>query len=366
MTTTRALVTGAHGARPSVRTVVLDPLGERDVLVEIAAAAVCRTELLTIDRDGPATVLGHAAMGTVTSVGAAVTRVRVGDAVVVPGTRQCGACFMCDNGAPGACDEIFEYFERRVGVDSDGEVIWSDGGTGTHAERMVFVESNVVRVEGLLDAEVLALLGCGVTSGAGAVLDVAKVRPGQSVAISGCGHLGLWMVQAARLGGATTIIAIDDHPNRRDLALAMGATHAIDTGDDVVESVRALTGGRGADVALEAAGTTLAMEQSLAMSRLGGTVVPTGLESEHAVVRLSNLEYALGSRTIVGSQCGGGDVLRLIPEYEGMLARGDLDAASIITARYPLEGAAAVYDAIADPHHLTGIIVMPSSRRSER
>ena len=364
MTSTRALVT--DGTRVRVVTVVLDPLGPTDVLVEIAAAAVCRTELLTIVRDGPTTVLGHAAAGTVTSVGSDVTRVRVGDAVVVPGTRQCATCFTCVNGAPGACDEIFEYFERRVGVDDDGEVVWSDGGTGTHAERMVFVESNVVRVEGLVDPEVLALLGCGVTSGVGAVLDVGKLRAGQTVAISGLGHLGLWMVQAARLAGATTIIAIDPDEHRRGLALEMGATHAIDAGDDVVDRVRALTGGRGVDVALEAAGTTLAMEQSLLMSRLGGTVVPTGLESEHAVVRLPNLDYALGSRTIVGSQCGGGDVLRLIPEFERMLARGDLDAASIITASYALDDAASVYDAIADPTHLTGIIRMPALTRSER
>lgn len=366
MIRTRALVARGDGSRPRVIDVDLRPPGEREVLVEIIAAAVCRTELLTIDRrsadpdaaPGPPTILGHAAVGVVSAVGGDVERVRPGQPVIVTGTRQCGRCFFCTHGAPGACDEIFRYMTREIGTAADGEEIFSDGGIGTHAERMVFPESNVVPIRGGADPRHLAMLGCGIPSGAGAVSEVAKVRSGESVAVSGCGHVGLWMIQAARAAGAGTIIAIDPDPARRDIALGMGATHVLDPGDAVVQHVRALTEGRGVDVGLEAAGTTAAMEQSFEMTRYGGRVVPTGLESEVARVSLNNLQYSLGSRTITGAQCGGGDVLSLVPRLERMLEDGILDARSILTAERSLEDAAEVYDLLALPAHLTGVLMM--------
>jgi S-(hydroxymethyl)glutathione dehydrogenase/alcohol dehydrogenase len=364
---TRALVARGDGSAPEVMRVELDPLGARDVLVQIAASAVCRTELMSIDRGtarpgaadplvGRLTVLGHAATGTVVAVGPAVTRFSAGDRVVVTGTRQCGECFFCTNGAPGACDEIFAAMERRVGRTAEGETVWSDGGIGAHAERMTYLDSNLVRIEGAAPDEQLALLGCGITSGLGAVLEVGEVHPGQSVAVSGCGQLGLWMVQAARLAGATTVIAIEPDPWRRERALALGATHALDASGDVPAAVRALTDGRGADVGLEAAGSTLAMRQSFEATRYGGTVVPTGLESETAEVALNNLQYALGSRRIQGAQCGGGDVRRLVPRFEALLASGVLRPELVITTSYGLDDAPAAYPAMADPTQLTGII----------
>ncbi len=365
MIITRALLATGDGSRPAVREVMLRDPGAREVLVEITASAVCRTELQTIDRaladpdapPGPPTVLGHAGVGVVSAAGADVTRVRAGDTVVITGTRQCGSCFFCTHGAPGACDDIFRFMTRAVGG-SGGEEIFTDGGMGTHAERMVFPESNVVRIAGRGDPRHLAMLGCGVPSGAGAVQEVARVRPGESVAVSGCGHVGLWMIQAARHAGAAQIIAIDPHPVRRALARTLGATDVLPPDEDVVARVRELTGGRGADVGLEAAGTTLAMEQSFELTRYGGRVVPTGLESEVARVSLNNLQYALGSRTITGSQCGGGDVLRTVPRLEALLEAGDLRAAPILTAERPLERAAELYDLIADPVHLTGVVTM--------
>ncbi|GAA2244099.1 zinc-binding dehydrogenase [Herbiconiux moechotypicola] len=362
----RAVVARGDGSVPELVEVLLDPLGPRDVLVEIGASAVCRTELMTIDRrradpvagapDGRRRVLGHAAAGRVTAVGGEVTRVRAGDAVVVTGTRQCGECFFCRRGAPGACDRIFALMERRVGETADGEEIGSDGGIGAHVDRLVYDESNLVRVRGSLPDEELALLGCGGPSGAGAVFDVAGVGPGQSVGISGCGHLGLWMVQAAVLAGAETVVAIDPDPWRRSRALALGAHHALDAGDDVVDRVHALTGGRGVDVGMEAAGSTLAMRQSFDYTRYGGRVVPTGLESERAVVSLDNLQYSLGSRTIVGAQCGGGDVRSSVPRLERLVARGRLSARALITGRYGLADAARAYAALDDPHQLTGVL----------
>ena len=143
---------------------------------------------------------------------------------------------------------------------------------------MVLRDSGVVAVDTGLSDEHLSLLGCGVTAGVGAVLNLAEVQAGSSVAVIGCGALGLWMIQGARVAGATTIVAVEPRAERRELARAVGATHALDPADgDPVAAVKALTGGRGADYALEAAGPPEAMAQALAMTRPAGTMVPAGL-----------------------------------------------------------------------------------------
>lgn len=367
----RALVAHGDGSAPRVIEVLLQEPGPDEVLVEIAAAAVCSSERMVVDRGlavgeslrTPATVLGHAAVGVVTRAGAGVTRAAPGDTVIVTGTRQCGACWFCAHGIPGACDEIFRFMQRRVGETASGEEVWTDGGMGTHAERMVLPASNVVRVEGLAADEHLALLGCGVTSGVGAVRDVAGLRAGQSVSISGLGHLGLWMVQGARACGAGTIIALDPSQHRRRAALRLGATIALEPDADAAERIREHTEGRGVDVALEAAGTVRAIREAFSFARYGGTVVPTGLESEIAEVRLDNLQLSLGSRRVIGSQCGGGDVLRMVPDFERMLADGSLSADPVITARFALDDAAEAYEHLTDPERFTSVIVMPSAAR---
>ena len=144
-----------------------------------------------------------------------------------------------------------------------------------------------------LSDEHLSLLGCGVTAGVGAVLNLAEVQAGSSVAVVGCGALGLWMIQGARVAGATTIVAVEPRAERRELARAVGATHALDPADgDPVAAVKALTGGRGADYALEAAGPPEAMAQALAMTRPAGTMVPAGWETLSSTVTLPAVDFA--------------------------------------------------------------------------
>lgn len=363
---TRALVAHGGRARPRVEDVTLDAPARDEVVVRVRAAAVCSTERLVVAGDGPARVLGHAGFGHVIEVGADVRRVRAGDPVVITGTRQCGVCPMCELGVPGACDDIFRGMERVVGRTANGDELRTDGGMGTHADHAVVLESNVVRVAGELDPHVLALLGCGITSGVGAVREVAAVERGQSVSIAGCGHLGLWMVQAARLAGASPIIAIDPSAHRRGLALTMGATHAIPHSDGVVVDVRSRTSGRGVDVALEAAGTARAVAEALAGARYGGVVVPTGLEAEDATVTLPMLEIALASKRVEGSQCGGGDVLRIVPAYEALLERGELDATDVITEIVPLEAAQHVHAALGDERTITIVLTMSTEQAKEQ
>ena len=178
-----------------------------------------------------------------------------------------------------------------------------------------------------LPDDVLSLLGCGITSGVGAVFNVAEVKPGRSVAILGLGHLGLWMIQGARLAGARTDHRGRADRRRREMAGRLGATDLVDPADgDPVEQVRALTGGRGADYVLEAAGMTAAQEQALTTARRAGTIVLTGVERLGATITYPQFELALQGRRVLSCQNGNVRMRRDLPLFVGMLEDGRLDA----------------------------------------
>ena len=168
----------------------------------------------------PPTILGHASMGEVVEVGAGVTHVKVGHRVIVPGTSECGVCFYCSIGRPDQCSETFDRggIWPHVADRRNGEPVSAAGNVGGYAEVMNVTANQVFPIESDLPDEWLGLLGCGITTGLGSVFNVAKVQPGSSVAVVGLGHLGQWMVQAAKLAGARQIIAIDPIGYRRELA----------------------------------------------------------------------------------------------------------------------------------------------------
>ena len=232
-----------------------------------------------------------------------------------------------------------------------------EAGVGTYCERMIYRESNLVAVHSDLPPEQLALFGCGVMSGVGAVLEVGQVQQGDTVAVVGCGHLGLWMIQAAKLAGASQIIAVEPIASRRDLAGQLGATHLVDPGDDPVDQVKQLTGGRGVDVALEAGGTVSAMEQSFLMARVAGTVVPTSMVSRDAVVTLPNYEYAISAKKVHSCQTGGGNFVRNVPRFIRMVESGALQIEPIISATYPLDRVNDAVQAMRDRSVITGVVL---------
>jgi S-(hydroxymethyl)glutathione dehydrogenase/alcohol dehydrogenase len=365
---TLAVVVTGPGA-VEVSTIRLRATGPGEVLVAISASAMCITDALGIDGAGltPYPLIpGHSAVGTVVEVGPAVERIAVGDRVAVTGTAQCGHCYWCLHGSPSACADILGGMSRMVGWNDDGDEIHVDGGLGTMAERMLLRASNLVVIEpGDVPDVQLAALGCGIASGVGAVLEVARVAAGDSVAVHGCGNLGLWMVQAAHDAGADPIIVIDPIAERRRLALRLGATHALEPSPDLVERVRELTGGRGVDASFEAAGLTSVMETAFATARNGGTVVPTGMESPTASVTINGYEFALGAKRILSSQTGGGDVQRTIPEFLDLLRAGRLHADPIITRTFDLMDFAAAVDAARSRTVITGVVVMGGGARAE-
>ncbi|GAB3615564.1 zinc-dependent alcohol dehydrogenase family protein [Okibacterium endophyticum] len=340
-----------------------------EVLVRMDASAICTTDANGLRGMSPAPrpfITGHSATGIVEEVGADVTRTRVGDRIVVAGSMECGECFTCLRGAPSQCERMWEgiFTPHHVGTSRvDGARIAADGGAGALGEYMLYRERCYAVVESDLPVEQLALLGCGVLSGVGAVLEVARVRPGDSVVIVGCGHLGLWMVQGARLAGAATIIAVEPIAARRDLARQLGATHVVDPSEhNVAAAVQDLTGGRGADVALEASATTEAMTQIFDLARHGGIVVPTSM-SETAPTDQATfpaLPLALFGKQIRGSQSGGGHIRRDIPRFAALIESGALQAAPFVSRTYRLdESQAAMDDALARVN-ITGIVLNQS------
>src|SRR5215469_14763646 len=197
----------------------LDPAPGR-VLIRTGASPFCSTdcvnwrgELFKI----PPTILGHASMGEVVELGAGVDHINVGDRVIVPGTSECGVCFYCSIGRPDQCSETFDRggIWPHVANRKTGEPVSAAGNVGGYAEVMNVTANQVFPVHTDLPDEWLSLLGCGITSGVGAVLNVAMVAPGSNVAIFGLGHIGQWMVQAARIAGARRIIAVDPIEWRR-------------------------------------------------------------------------------------------------------------------------------------------------------
>jgi S-(hydroxymethyl)glutathione dehydrogenase/alcohol dehydrogenase len=327
------------------------------VLVRTGASPFCSTDILNWRGQLgkiPPTILGHASMGEVVEVGAGVAHLRPGQRVIVPGTSECGICFYCSIGRPDQCSETFDRggIWPHVADRGNGQPVSAAGNVGGYAELMNVTANQVFPIESDLPDESLGLLGCGITTGLGAVFNVARVEAGSSVAVVGLGHLGQWMVQAAKVAGARRIVAVDP------LAGRLGATDLVDPGaDDPVAQVRALTEGRGADYVLEAATLASAQTQAILMSRRAGTVVLSSVERADAVVTVPQVAIAVQSRAIVSTQNGNVRMRRDLPRFIRMLENGWVTAEPIVTSRYPLDGINEALQASIDKRDLSGVIV---------
>jgi S-(hydroxymethyl)glutathione dehydrogenase / alcohol dehydrogenase len=361
----KSTVVTEMGRPVEVLDVEMLPLAPHRVLVRTGATPFCATDVMNagglFGKEAP-TILGHASTGVVEELGPEVTGVRVGDRVVVHGTAECVRCFYCARGLTDQCSVIFDRADGPPAVArlDDGRLVTAAGNVGGYAELMSADSRQVVPVDTTLSDVELGLLGCGVTTGLGSVFNVARVVPGSDVAVVGCGQLGLWMIQAARLAGAGQVIASDPDAARRELALRAGATTAIDpSAADPVEQVRELTGGHGVTYALEAAGPAVAQRQAILMSHRGGTAVLTGCEPLGAELVLPQVPMALHGRTVVSSQNGRVRMHSDIPRYVRMLEDGRLDASFIVTGEYSL---AQINEAIADSrdHRSVSGVIVPS------
>ncbi|QBE50285.1 zinc-binding alcohol dehydrogenase [Leucobacter triazinivorans] len=309
----------------------------------------------------PPTILGHASIGEVVEVGPGAPAALVGRRVVVPGTPECGACYYCSIGEPWQCGELFDLggIYPDVARGADGALISCAGCVGGYAELMSISANQVFPIDSDLPSDVLSMLGCGVSTGVGSVVNIAGLRPGESVAIVGAGHLGLWMLQAARAFGAGRIFVIEPHAGRRAIAERLGADLVLDgvDGEATVARVQEATGGRGVDIALEAAGPTAAQRLAVRLTRRGGRTVLSGFEIGGADVALPQVETALQSRQILSTQNGHVHMRTDLQRYAGLLERGLLDPKPVYTRSYALDELDLARDRSGSLEDVCGIVV---------
>jgi S-(hydroxymethyl)glutathione dehydrogenase / alcohol dehydrogenase len=360
----RAAVLEEFGAPMPVRDLALRDPAAHEVLVRTVAAPFCSTDWLgwrAMRGKIPPVVLGHTALGVVEQCDGGEGGFGVGDLVVVAGTPQCDECFYCGIGRPDQCARLFESPEPVIATDQAGRPVRAAGRVGAYAELIIADRTQVWRVDGSLPPTHLSLLGCGITTGHGAIVNVAEVRPGASVAVVGLGHLGQWCVQAARVAGAAEIIGVDPVAGRRATAAALGATQVVDPTDyDPVEQVRSLTEGRGADVVVEAAGPELAVQQAVAMSRRAGTVVLIGVQWAEGRVSLPQNAIAIHGRRILSCQNGQSVMARDLARCVELMTTGEYDARPIVTSVYTLGQVNEALYASGRLHDLSGVITFPS------
>jgi len=313
-----------------------------EVKVKVAATAICHSDIHDINGDfggGLPFVGGHEVAGRVQETGAGVTAVAPGDPVIVSLLESCGRCFYCMTGRPYFCETKVTYDIRGTLTNQKGEDVIQKARVGGFAEYVLVHESQLVKIADGLSMDVACLLGCGVTTGFGAVVNRAKVPPMSSVAVIGVGGVGLNSVQGAVICGANPIIAVDIVGSKLTRAKEFGATHAVDAkAADPVTAVKGLTAGRGVDYVFVTVGSSAALGQAFAMLAKRGTAVMVGLPpAADPPVSLPAGEFALTEKTVtggfMGSICLQVDIPGIIALYK--VGRYKLD--ELIAGRYPFE-----------------------------
>ena len=338
----------------------LDP-GPRDVVVRVTASGLCHSDLSVINGTlpmPPPAVLGHEGAGVVEWVGAEVSRVKEGDRVIGSFIPACGTCWFCLHDQSNLCENTYTVMMNPRCERSDGTHLPTMTGLGTFAEQMTCDEMSVVKVETDLPDEQLALIGCGVTTGVGAALNTARVEPGSTVVVIGCGGVGQAVIQGARIAGAARIIAVDPVAFKRDTALKLGATDAVDPeAGDVVAQVQALTGGRGADYAFEVIGVPDLITQAFNCVRNGGAAIAVGVPRFDALVNLPTYPLVLGEKRLLGTVYGSANVRRDFPRLVGLVETGRLDIGDMVSSTIPLDDINKGFDAMKAGEVIRSVIV---------
>jgi S-(hydroxymethyl)glutathione dehydrogenase/alcohol dehydrogenase len=336
------------------------PPGPGDAVVEISASGVCHTDLSVLEGAlpyPPPLVLGHEACGTVTWVGDQVTTVKVGDQVISSPDPMCRECWFCIHGQPNLCSALYLPPAHRV-KRPDGSGAFAFSGLGTFAEQMVVDQAYLVPVHTDLPAAELALIGCGVTTGVGAVVNTAQVRPGATVAVIGCGGVGLAAIQGARLSGAGRIIAVDLLESKLSMAAKFGATDLIVPGEASAEDqVLELTGGLGVDVGVEVVGRVETISSAIAMTRRGGDVVVVGAVPMDAQLQIPAFEFLTSEKRLTGSAFGSSDIRRDFPRFVRLVETGQLDLAGLISATIDLSEVNMALEALKNGQAIRSVIV---------
>jgi S-(hydroxymethyl)glutathione dehydrogenase / alcohol dehydrogenase len=323
----------------------LEPPRRNEVLVRLLASGICRSDVALIDGKWPARlpmVLGHEGAGVMEDVGDGVDPARIGEHVVLTFTPACGRCRFCLQGRVNLCTEAARCMDEGVMPDGTTRLSWS--GRRVHhlalvssfATHAVVPANAAITVSAELDPRLACLLGCGVLTGVVSVTRRANVRPGESVAVFACGGVGLAAVVGAALVSAYPIVAVDPVPAKRDLALRLGASHAVDpSAEDPVAAIRRLVPG-GVDSAFEALGFPAVAEQAFAATRTGGKTVLIGQPAMGVTVPLPVYELTQFEHDVLGTHIGGATPALDIPALAMLANAGRMDLSPLVTHRFRL------------------------------
>ncbi len=321
--------------------VQIGTVGPREVVVQTVAAGVCHSDLHFMEGKYPCpvpAVLGHESAGVVETVGSQVTYLKPGDHVISCISGFCGACAYCLSGRPNLCDKEGMAADPAGGprLRRGDQAVYQFFDLSSFAEQLLVHEHMLVKIRPDMPLDKAALIGCGVTTGVGAVCNTARVRPGETVVVIGCGGIGLNAIQAAAIVGAGRIIAVDRVASKLDMAKAFGATDTVDaSATDPVGAVIELTGG-GVEHAFEAIGLKATAEQAFQMLRKGGTATVIGMIPFGERVEIDGFQLLLEKR-LQGSNMGSNRFRIDMPQYIDWYLAGRLKLDELVSAVIPLE-----------------------------
>ena len=320
----------------------VDPPKAGEVRVRMGASGVCHSDLSVVNGTllSPLpSVLGHEGAGVVEEVGEGVSSVKAGDRVVLSFVPQCGHCYFCTHDAPEMCEPGFMAMATGGQLDMTprfargGVPLHQMSGLGTFSEELVCPEISTIRIDDEVPLTRAALIGCGVLTGFGAAANTADVRPGDTVAVIGCGGVGLNVIQGAKFKGAERIIAIDQFDSKLKLAEEFGATDVVNAKDgDAVAAVQELTGGRGVDVSFEVIGLKATVQQALAMARRGGQAIIVGVPKMEQIMEIPiAMELLVNEKQVRGSWYGSSNVQRDVPKLIELYKDGTLKLDELVS-----------------------------------
>ncbi|MEJ7669202.1 MAG: zinc-dependent alcohol dehydrogenase family protein [Casimicrobiaceae bacterium] len=344
----------------------LDPPGPGEVLVRIAAAGLCHSDLSVINGDRPRPtpmILGHEAAGIVEELGAGVTDLTRGDHVVMVFVPSCGHCLPCAEGRPALCEPgaaaniAGTLLSGARRLSRNGQPIHHMLGCSAFAEYATASRRSLVKIDQALPLPEAALFGCAVLTGVGAVVNTAKVAAGQTVAVIGLGGVGLAAVIGAVSAGASRIVAIDLADDKLALAKSLGATDTFNAKSDTcVEDVKAATGG-GVEFAFELAGSVKAMELAYKITRRGGTTITAGLPPPTHMLSIPQVNLVAEERTIKGSYIGTCVPMRDLPRYIALYRQGRMPVDRLLTGRLPLDDINTGFDRLNEGKAVRQVVV---------
>ncbi len=370
----KAAVLNGVGNDFEIQDVELSEPKAGEVKVRLAASGVCHSDLSVQNGTLPLpmpVVCGHEGAGIVEEVGPDVSTLEPGDHVVLSWVPQCGRCFTCRSGQPHLCEDTFMV--SATGGQLDGTTRFTnEAGSvhqmqalGTFSEFTVCPEISCVKIPDDMPLDKAALIGCGVLTGVGAALNETEIRPGSTVAVVGCGGVGLNVIQGAKIEGATRIIAIDVVPSKLELAKQFGATDVINSSEtDPVAAVQGLTGigmmgvGRGVDCAFEVVGASATLRTAIDVTRRGGTAIQVGVPRMDDMMPMSPfMDLFVHVKTIKGSFYGASDVFENIPKYVEMYQAGQLMLDELVSATIALDDVNGAIDAMEKGEVARSVIV---------